>query len=149
MREHVDDAVAAGANLLIGGKPRPDLGSDLYFEPTVLTGVTRGMRINREETFGPVIPILAFDDEDEALDLALDSEYGLSVGVFTENIGRALRFAEAIPAGIVNVNAGSTYWELHLPFGGGSGTKSGVGRLGGMLTLEAMTEIKMISVHRE
>ena len=149
VREHVDDAVAAGASLLIGGKPRPDLGSDLYFEPTVLSGVTRNMRINREETFGPVVPILAFETEAEALDLALDTDYGLSVGVFTENMERALRFAEAIPAGIVNINSGSTYWELHLPFGGGSGTRSGVGRLGGMLTLEAMTEIKMISIHRE
>jgi acyl-CoA reductase-like NAD-dependent aldehyde dehydrogenase len=149
VREQVDEAVASGANLLIGGKVRPDLGSDLYFEPTVLSGVTRSMRINREETFGPVVPILTFEDEAEALDLALDSEYGLSVGVFTENMARALRFAEAIPAGIVNVNGASNYWELHLPFGGGSGTKSGLGRLGGMLTLEAMTEIKMISIHRE
>jgi acyl-CoA reductase-like NAD-dependent aldehyde dehydrogenase len=96
-----------------------------------------------------VVPILTFDSEAEALDLALDSQYGLSVGVFTENMTRALRFAEAIPAGIVNVNGGSNYWELHLPFGGGSGTQSGLGRLGGMLTLEAMTEIKMISIHRE
>ena len=61
---------------------------------------------------------------------------------------RALRFAEAIPAGIVNINDGSTYWEIHLPFGGGSGTKSGTGRLGGRLTLEAMTEIKMITITR-
>ena len=149
VREHVDDAVEAGARVLIGGSPRSDLGSELFFEPTVISGVTRSMRINREETFGPVVPILAFDTEAEALDLALDSEYGLSVGVFTENMERALRFAEAIPAGIVNINGGSTYWELHLPFGGGSGTKSGIGRLGGMLTLEAMTEIKMISIHRE
>ena len=148
VREHVDEAVAAGAVLLAGGKPRPDLGSALFYEPTVLTGVTRSMRINREETFGPVLPILTFETEAEALDLALDSDYGLSVGVFTEDISRAMRVAEAIPAGIVNVNSGSTYWELHLPFGGGSGTKSGVGRLGGMLTLEAMTEIKMISIQR-
>lgn len=149
VREQVDEAVASGANLLFGGKVRADLGTDLFFEPTVLLGVTRSMRINREETFGPVVPILTFDSEEEALDLALDSEYGLSIGVFTENMARALRFAEAIPAGIVNVNGGSNYWELHLPFGGGSGTKSGLGRLGGMLTLEAMTEIKMISIHRE
>jgi len=146
VREHVDDAVANGAKVLSGGKPRPDLGSDLFFEPTVVTGVTRDMRINREETFGPVIPLLAFDDDEEALDLALDNEYGLSVGVFTQDIGRAMHFAKAIPAGIVNVNAGSTYWEIHLPFGGGSGTKSGIGRLGGRLTLEAMTEIKMITI---
>jgi succinate-semialdehyde dehydrogenase/glutarate-semialdehyde dehydrogenase len=146
VREHVEDAVAKGARILTGGKPRPDLGSDLFFEPTVITGVTRDMRIHREETFGPVVPIMAFEDDDQALDLALDTEYGLSVGVFTENISRAMRFGEAIPAGIVNVNASSTYWEIHLPFGGGSGTRSGIGRLGGMLTLEAMTEIKMISI---
>ncbi|MDR6288217.1 succinate-semialdehyde dehydrogenase/glutarate-semialdehyde dehydrogenase [Inquilinus ginsengisoli] len=148
VREHVDDAVARGATVLAGGKPRPDLGSDLFFEPTVITGVTRDMRINREETFGPVVPVLAFDDDAEALDLALDTEHGLSVGLFTADLDRALRFGEAIPAGIVNVNAGSTYWELHLPFGGGSGTKSGIGRLGGRHTLEAMTELKMISITR-
>ncbi|MGO1076834.1 aldehyde dehydrogenase family protein [Inquilinus sp. CA228] len=148
VREHVEDAIARGATVLAGGKPRPDLGSDLFFEPTVITGVTRDMRINREETFGPVVPVLAFDDDAEALDLALDTEHGLSVGVFTADMDRALRFGEAIPAGIVNVNAGSTYWELHLPFGGGSGTRSGIGRLGGRHTLEAMTELKMISITR-
>jgi acyl-CoA reductase-like NAD-dependent aldehyde dehydrogenase len=148
VREHVEDALAAGAKALTGGKPRPDLGSDLFFEPTVLTGVTREMRINREETFGPVTPILSFHDDEEAMSLALDSEYGLSVGVFTRDMDRALRFAEAIPAGIVNINDSSTYWEIHLPFGGGSGTRSGVGRLGGRLTLEAMTEVKMVTVTR-
>ena len=148
VRAHVDEAVAAGAKALVGGRPRPDLGSDLFFEPTVLTGVTREMRINREETFGPVTPILSFRDDDEAMSLALDSEYGLSVGVFTRNMDRALRFAEAIPAGIVNINDASTYWEIHLPFGGGSGTRSGIGRLGGRLTLEAMTEIKMVTITR-
>jgi acyl-CoA reductase-like NAD-dependent aldehyde dehydrogenase len=130
------------------GPRRPDLGSELFFEPTVLTGVTREMRINREETFGPVTPILSFRDDNEAMSLALDSEYGLSVGVFTRDMDRALRFAEAIPAGIVNIDDSSTYWEIHLAFGGGSRTRSGVGRLGGRLTLEAMTEIKMITVTR-
>ncbi|HTJ90391.1 MAG TPA: aldehyde dehydrogenase family protein [Acidocella sp.] len=148
VREHVEDAVAAGATLLTGGRPRPDLGSDLFFEPTVLTGATRSMRVIREETFGPVLPIMTFENDAEALNLALDSEYGLSVGVFTADLERGMRFAEAIPAGIVNINAGSTYWELHLPFGGGSGTRSGLGRLGGKLTLEAMTEIKMMTIHR-
>ncbi len=149
VREHVEDAIAAGATLVTGGKSRPDLGSEMFFEPTVLTGVRPEMRINREETFGPVVPILSFEDDEEAMRLALDSEYGLSVGVFTENMSRALRFGEAIPAGIVNINDGSTYWEIHLPFGGGSGTRSGTGRLGGRLTLEAMTEIKMISITRK
>ena len=148
VREHVEDAIAAGATLVTGGRQRPDLGSELFFEPTVLAGVKPEMRINREETFGPVVPIVPFSNDEEAMRLALDSDYGLSVGVFTQDINRGLRFAEAIPAGIVNINDGSTYWEIHLPFGGGSGTKSGTGRLGGRLTLEAMTEIKMISITR-
>ncbi|WP_062229147.1 aldehyde dehydrogenase family protein [Aureimonas frigidaquae] len=146
VREHVDDAVAKGAGVLHGGRTREDLGSALYFEPTIIRDVTPDMKINREETFGPVVPVLAFDDDAEALQLALDSEYGLSVGVFTTDIVRGVEMARAIPAGIVNVNAGSTWWEIHLPFGGGSGTRSGIGRLGGRHTLEAMTELKMITV---
>lgn len=146
VKEHVDDAVANGARVLHGGRSRPDLGSSLFFEPTIIRDVTRDMKINREETFGPVVPVLTFRDEEEALDLALDSEYGLSVGVFTKDVARGVEIARAIPAGIVNINAGSAWWEIHLPFGGGTGTKSGIGRLGGMHTMEAMTELKMITV---
>jgi succinate-semialdehyde dehydrogenase/glutarate-semialdehyde dehydrogenase len=146
VKEHVDDAIAAGAKVLYGGKARPDLGSDLFFEPTIIRDVTREMKLNREETFGPVVPVIAFKDEADALDLALDTEYGLSVGVFTADVARGVKIAKAIPAGIVNVNGGSTWWEIHLPFGGGSGTKSGIGRLGGIHTMEAMTELKMITV---
>lgn len=146
VREHVDDAIAQGARLLCGGRARPDLGSTLFFEPTVIRDVSQSMQIYREETFGPVVPVIAFQDNEQALALALQSEYGLAVGVFTKDISRGIAMAKAIPAGIVNINAGSTWWEIHLPFGGGSGKKSGIGRLGGMHTLEAMTEIKMITV---
>jgi len=146
VREHVDDAIAQGARLLCGGRARPDLGSTLFFEPTVIRDVSQSMRIYREETFGPVVPVIAFQDNEQALALALQSEYGLAVGVFTKDVSRGIAMAKAIPAGIVNINAGSTWWEIHLPFGGGSGKKSGIGRLGGMHTLEAMTEIKMITV---
>jgi len=146
VREHVDDAIAQGARLLCGGRARPDLGSTLFFEPTVIRDVSQSMQVYREETFGPVVPVIAFQDNEQALALALQSEYGLAVGVFTKDISRGIAMAKAIPAGIVNINAGSTWWEIHLPFGGGSGKKSGIGRLGGMHTLEAMTEIKMITV---
>jgi succinate-semialdehyde dehydrogenase/glutarate-semialdehyde dehydrogenase len=139
VREHVDEAVAAGASVVTGGKPRPDLGSELFFEPTVLTGVTREMRINREETFGPVTPILSFRDDEEAMSLALDSEYGLSVGVFTRDMDRAC----ASPRPFRRASSIST-----TPAPTGRSTcrseavqaRSGVGRLGGRLTLEAMTE---------
>lgn len=144
--EHIADAVAKGARVVAGGKARADLGSELYFEPTVLGDVTPDMRVAREETFGPVVPVIAFKDTAHALELALDTDYGLSVGVFTGDVSRGISVAKAIPAGIVNINAGSTWWEIHLPFGGGSGTKSGIGRLGGMHTLEAMTELKMITI---
>ncbi|MBK1868362.1 aldehyde dehydrogenase family protein [Aestuariivirga sp. YIM B02566] len=146
VKEHVDDAVAQGARAAAGGKARPDLGGQFYFEPTILTGVTPQMRVAHEETFGPVVPVIPFKDANEALSIALDTDYGLSVGIFTRDIARGIEIAKAIPAGIVNINAGSTYWEIHLPFGGGSGTKSGIGRLGGMHTLEAMTELKMITI---
>jgi len=112
----------------------------------VVRDVTPAMRLCREETFGPIVPVIAFQDEAQALALALQNDYGLSVGVFTQDIGRGIALAKAIPAGIVNINAGTTWWEIHLPFGGGCGKKSGIGRLGGMHTLEAMTEIKMITV---
>lgn len=146
VKEHVDEAVAQGARAAAGGKARPDLGGQFYFEPTVLTGVTPQMRVAREETFGPVVPVIPFKDLKDALAIALDTDYGLSVGIFTRDIAKGLEVAKAIPAGIVNINAGSTYWEIHLPFGGGSGTRSGIGRLGGRHTLEAMTEIKMITI---
>lgn len=146
VKEHVDDAVAQGARAAAGGKARLDLGGEFYFEPTILTGVTPRMRVAHEETFGPVVPVIPFKDANEALSIALDTDYGLSVGIFTRDIARGIEIAKAIPAGIVNINAGSTYWEIHLPFGGGSGTKSGIGRLGGMHTLEAMTELKMITI---
>jgi succinate-semialdehyde dehydrogenase/glutarate-semialdehyde dehydrogenase len=145
-REHVADAVQGGAEVLAGGKPRPDLGSPLYFEPTVLFGVKPSMRINREETFGPVAPIIVFDTEEEALAVALENDYGLTSSVFTRDLSRALRFGKAVPAGIVVINDAPTYWELHIPFGGGIGKRSGVGRLGGRHTLEAMTEIKTIAI---
>jgi len=146
VKEHVDEAVQMGAKLLCGGKLRPDLGSPFYFEPTILSHVSKEMRINREETFGPVIPIVSFRNEAEVLALALESQYGLSVGIFTKDIDRAFRFANAIPSGIVNINDASSYWELHLPFGGASNTQSGIGRLGGMYMMEAMTELKMITI---
>jgi succinate-semialdehyde dehydrogenase/glutarate-semialdehyde dehydrogenase len=145
-REHVEEALTAGAELVCGGKPRPDLGSPLFFEPTVLLGVMPDMRVNLEETFGPVVPILVFETDDEALQLACNNDYGLSASVFTSTMSRALRFGKLLPAGIVNINEAPIYWELHLPFGGGAGKKSGIGRIGGRHTLEAMTVVKTITI---
>lgn len=145
-RAHVEAAVAAGARCLTGGRQRPDLGSELFYEPTVLTGVTPEMEIARQETFGPVVPILALADDAAIMEVARDTEYGLSMGIFSEDLGKAMAMAGKLRAGIININERNNYWELHIPFGGGSGTQSGVGRLGGRHTLEAMTEITTITL---
>lgn len=140
--EHVEDALRRGATALTGGRRPPDARSPLYFEPTVLTGVTRDAVINVDETFGPVAPLLAFDSDAEAFDMARDNRYGLVSSVFTENIDRAFRYVEEMPTGLVNINDTSNYWELHIPFGGLSGKDSGLGRVGGRHALLAMCDLK-------
>ncbi len=140
--EHVADAISHGARAITGGRAPEKPLSPLYFEPTVLTGVTRDALINREETFGPVAPLLAIDSDEEAFEIAADNRYGLVSSVFTQDIDRAFRYIEEMPTGIVNVNDTSNYWELHIPFGGVSGKDSGMGRVGGRHALTAMCDLK-------
>ena len=140
--EHVGDALSRGARAVTGGK-RPDGAlSPLFFEPTVLTGVTREALINTEETFGPVAPLLVIDSDEQAFEMARDNRYGLVSSVFTQDIDRAFRYVEEMPTGIVNINDTSNYWELHIPFGGASGKDSGMGRVGGKHALTAMCDLK-------
>ena len=133
--------------MLTGGKRAPHHGSDLFFEATVVDDVSDDMEIAREETFGPVVPITRIRSEDEALRAVNDGPYGLLSAVFTRDIGRGLRFAEAVRTGWVNVNEGTNYWESHLPFGGRAGSASGVGRVGGRFSMERLTELKTIVVN--
>jgi succinate-semialdehyde dehydrogenase/glutarate-semialdehyde dehydrogenase len=144
---HVADAADRGATVVLGGRRAPDRASGLFFEATVLDGVTEEMEVAREETFGPVVPITRIGGEDQALRIANGSPYGLLTSVFTEDLRRGLRFAEAVRAGWVNVNEGTNYWESHLPFGGGAGSRSGVGRVGGRFSLERLTELKTVVVN--
>jgi acyl-CoA reductase-like NAD-dependent aldehyde dehydrogenase len=104
------------------------------------------MAIAREETFGPVAPVSTIRSMEEAIDAVNGSPYGLLTAVFTRDLGRGLRFAEAVRAGWVNVNEGTNYWESHLPFGGRAGSKSGVGRVGGRFSMERLTELKTIVI---
>jgi succinate-semialdehyde dehydrogenase/glutarate-semialdehyde dehydrogenase len=143
---HVRDATGQGASVVTGGARASRLGSELFFEATVIDGVTEDMAIAREETFGPVAPITAIGDEREAIDIVNGSPYGLLSAVFTADLGRGLRYAEAVRAGWVNVNEGTNYWESHLPFGGRAGSKSGVGRVGGRFSMERLTELKTVVV---
>jgi acyl-CoA reductase-like NAD-dependent aldehyde dehydrogenase len=143
---HVSEAVERGASVVAGGARAPQHGSDLFFEATVLDGVTNDMEIAREETFGPVVPVTTIRSEQEAIDLVNASEYGLLSAIFTADLARGMRFAEAVRTGWVNVNEGTNYWESHLPFGGRAGSKSGVGRVGGSSSMDRLTELKTIVI---
>ena len=146
--EHqVLEAIERGATLHAGGRRVPELGSGLFFQPTILDRVTESMEIAREETFGPVVPITAIDGPDEALEIIDRSPYGLLTAVFTRDLARGLRFAESARAGWVNINEGTNYWESHLPFGGRAGSQSGLGRVGGRFSIERLTELKTIVVN--
>jgi succinate-semialdehyde dehydrogenase/glutarate-semialdehyde dehydrogenase len=144
--QHVADAVDQGAEVVVGGKRAPHLGSELFFAATVVDGVTDEMAIAREETFGPVVPVSTIRSEEEAVRIVNGSPYGLLSAVFTRDLRRGLRYAEAVRAGWVNVNEGTNYWESHLPFGGAAGSASGVGRVGGRFSMERLTELKTVVV---
>jgi len=134
---HVADAVRLGATVMAGGRRHARGGT--FFEPTVLRGVRPDMRIFREETFGPVAPLIRFDSEAEAVALANDTPFGLAAYFFTRDLGRAWRVAEALEAGIVGVNEGVVSTEL-APFGGIK--ESGLGREGSHHGIEEFLEMK-------
>jgi acyl-CoA reductase-like NAD-dependent aldehyde dehydrogenase len=143
---HVAEALERGASVVVGGKRAPQHGSDLFFEATVLDGVTGDMEIAIEETFGPVVPVSSIRSEEQAVEVVSGSPYGLLSAIFTRDLRRGLRFAEAVRTGWVNVNDGTNYWESHLPFGGRAGSQSGVGRVGGRFSMERLTELKTIVI---
>lgn len=130
VQAHVKDAVKKGATLLTGGSARPDLGP-LFFEPTVLSGVTPAMACSAGETFGPVVAIHVVDNEDEAIAAANDTEYGLNASVFSGSTRHAHRVASRIDAGSVNINEGyrATFSSVDAPMGGMK--QSGLGRRNG------------------
>jgi succinate-semialdehyde dehydrogenase/glutarate-semialdehyde dehydrogenase len=138
---HVANAVDNGARIAIGGGQHALGGT--FFEPTVLTGVSRQMSVFREETFGPVAALVRFADEKEAIALANDSEFGLAAYVFTRDLGRALRVSEALEAGMIGLNEGIISTEV-APFGGVK--QSGLGREGSRHGIEEYLEIKYICV---
>jgi succinate-semialdehyde dehydrogenase/glutarate-semialdehyde dehydrogenase len=138
---HIADAVAKGARVALGGK-RHALGGR-FFEPTVITRVTRQMRIAREETFGPVAPLFRFDTEADAIRMANDTEFGLAAYFYTRDLARSWRVQEALEYGLVGVNTGLISTEV-APFGGMK--ESGIGREGGREGLLDYTEIKYVCV---
>jgi succinate-semialdehyde dehydrogenase/glutarate-semialdehyde dehydrogenase len=146
MDEHVTDALQRGADVLSGGSRAPAFPTDLYWEPTVLTGVPADARVAIEETFGPVAPVVAIDSLEHAIELTNQSPYGLLAAIFTASLSDGLRYADEVRTGWVNINESSNYWEAHLPFGGRSGTDSGIGRVGGAHVMESFTELQTITI---
>ena len=138
---HVTDAMAKGATVLSGGKPHALGGT--YYEPTVLTGMDKTMSMYREETFGPVAGLFRFKDEDEVIEAANDTEFGLAAYLFTENASRLFRVSEALEYGIVAVNTGIFSSEVG-PFGGVK--NSGLGREGSKYGIEEFLEIKFVCI---
>ncbi|MHB1553490.1 MAG: NAD-dependent succinate-semialdehyde dehydrogenase [Acidimicrobiales bacterium] len=141
VQRHLLDATSSGAEVRRGGRPH-ELGGT-FFEPTVVVGAQAGMAIAREETFGPVAPVFRFETEEEALALANATESGLAAYFYTRDLGRALRFGEALEFGVVGVNTGSISYE-GAPFGGMK--QSGLGREGSHHGLEEFLEVKYLCV---
>ena len=139
IEEHIADARAKGGEVLVGGK-RHALGG-LFFEPTVIGGATAEMLFAKEETFGPLAPIFAFDTEAEVIGLANDSEFGLASYFYSRDIGRVMRVAERLESGIVGVNTGLVS-TAEAPFGGVK--QSGLGREGSKYGLDDYLEVKYV-----
>jgi succinate-semialdehyde dehydrogenase/glutarate-semialdehyde dehydrogenase len=144
MDRHIADARERGARVVLGGGRRAGAPTPLYYEATVLDGVTLEMQVATEESFGPIAPIVTIRDESDALRIINNSEYGLLAAIYTRDLRRAWKFAEAARVGWVNINESTNWWELHLPFGGRAGSRSGVGRVGGRFIHERLTEVKTI-----
>ncbi len=141
VEEHIADALAKGAHLALGG--RRGIQGDNFYEATVLSGVSRDARIFSEETFGPVAPIFKFESEDEAVELANDTPFGLAAYFYTRDVGRVYRVSSALEFGIVGVNAGLISTAV-APFGGMK--QSGLGREGSKYGIEDYLEVKYVAI---
>ncbi|EHS54025.1 succinic semialdehyde dehydrogenase [Rhizobium sp. PDO1-076] len=137
VKEHVADAVSKGAKVALGGNTSS--AGDLFFEPTILTGVTTDMKVATEETFGPVAPLFRFDTEEEVIELANATEFGLASYFYSKDMAKIFRVAEALEYGMVGINTGLISTET-APFGGIK--QSGLGREGSKYGTDDYTEIK-------
>ena len=141
IRTQVEDARDRGAKVLAGGTSNGN-----FFDATVLTEVTADMQVYSEETFGPVAAVITAADDDEAIAIANDTEYGLSAGIITADEERGLEVARRLHTGMAHVNDSSVNDEPHVPFGGMK--SSGLGRHGGRASVDTFTEIRWITLER-
>lgn len=142
IQNQVSDALERGAELAVGGQRLTENGlcDGHFYAPTVLTGVNNSMKIYSEETFGPIAPVISFDDEDQVLEMANDTHYGLAAYVYTQNLGRAMRMIEGLNFGIIGINDINPT-AASVPFGGMK--SSGVGREGGHEGIDEYLETKV------
>jgi acyl-CoA reductase-like NAD-dependent aldehyde dehydrogenase len=145
VRDYIEIGLAEGATLVLGGEAPEDpaLADGAYLMPAVFDGVSNEMRIAREEIFGPVVSVIPFDTEEEAVKLANATPYGLSGSIWSRDIGRALRTAKGVQAGVISINSNSSV-HTEAPFGGYK--MSGIGRELGMAAIDLYTETKNVFV---
>jgi succinate-semialdehyde dehydrogenase/glutarate-semialdehyde dehydrogenase len=144
MDRHLEDALEKGAEIVVGGTRDSGRPTELYYQPTVVDGVGVDTLINRDETFGPIVPLITVGSDDEALAVANDSYLGLQAAVYTKSLKRAFHYLDNLQVGNVVVNDSTDYWEAHEPFGGAAGTRTGWGRIGGRYTMLDMTDLKTV-----
>jgi succinate-semialdehyde dehydrogenase/glutarate-semialdehyde dehydrogenase len=144
MDRHLEDALEKGAEIVVGGTRDSGRPTELYYQPTVVDGVGVDTLINRDETFGPIVPVITVGSDEEALAVANDSYLGLQAAVYTKSLKRAFRFLDNLQVGNVVVNDSTDYWEAHEPFGGAAGTRTGWGRIGGRYTMLDMTDLRTV-----
>jgi acyl-CoA reductase-like NAD-dependent aldehyde dehydrogenase len=144
MDAHLEDAVSKGAEIVLGGSREDDRPTGLYYQPTVVDRVGTDTLINRDETFGPIVPLISVDNDDEAIAVANDSHLGLQAAVYTTSLQRAFKYLDNLQVGNVVVNDSTDYWEAHEPFGGAAGTRTGWGRIGGRYTMLDMTDLRTV-----
>ena len=145
VRDYIEIGLGEGANLVVGGEAPDDpaLAGGAYLMPAVFDGVNNEMRIAREEIFGPVVSIIPFDTEEEAIRLANATPYGLSASIWSRDIGKALRTSKGVQAGVISINSNSSV-HTEAPFGGYK--MSGIGRELGMSALDLYTETKNVFI---
>jgi acyl-CoA reductase-like NAD-dependent aldehyde dehydrogenase len=142
MDRHMADARERGAEILIGGNRRAGQPTDLYYEFSVVDGVAEDSMLSREESFGPVVPIIVGASNDELLRIANNDKLGLQGAVFTRDMAAAFHFIENMAVGQVIVNDSTCFWDINMPFGGAGGRGTGWGRIGGKWTLLGMTDVR-------
>lgn len=141
MDRHLEDAASKGAEILVGGGRASGFPTDLYYQFTVIDRVTEESLVSKEESFGPVVPILTARDDSEAIEVANRTHLGLQAAVFTNDLSKAWWYADRIRSGTVVVNDSTDFWETFQPFGGAAGTDTGWGRQ----RIEEFTDLQTIS----